>query len=279
MTAPDLGRGLGVLGGGHMGRALVEALIKQGADRSRIKIAETSTPTANALGCELAVDVVADSRSLFPDIDTLILAVKPQDMAGALQVLRPQLEQNRPLVISIAAGLSVVQLQQWCGVGVPIIRAMPNRPALLGAGATGLYSANDVEKPLRNRAATILGCAGTIVWVDDEALMDVVTAVSGSGPAYFFRLAEALAAAGRLHGLPESTALQLARATLHGAGMMATPDADLSALRGSVTSKGGTTEAALDSFETQGLDAVVGAAVSAAVRRGRELSANADKGD
>lgn len=279
MTAPDLGRGLGVLGGGHMGRALVEALIKQGADRSRVKIAETSMPTANALSHELAVDVVTDSRVLFPDIDTLILAVKPQDMARALDALRPQLEEHRPLVISIAAGLPVAQLQQWCGVGVPIIRAMPNRPALLGAGATGLYSAADVGVPLRNRATAVLGCAGAVVWVDDEALMDVVTAVSGSGPAYFFRLAEALAAAGRLHGLPESTALQLARATLHGAGMMVTPDANLSVLRGSVTSKGGTTEAALDSFESQGFDAMVAAAVSAAVRRGRELSANADKRD
>lgn len=279
MTAPDLGRGLGVLGGGHMGRALVESLLRKGADRSRIKIAENSALIASTLRNELAVEVATDSRSLFPESDTIILAVKPQDMARALQVLRPQLERHRPLVISIAAGLSVVQLQQWCGAGIPIIRAMPNRPALLGAGATGLYAAAEVDGPLRNRAAAILGCAGVVVWVDDEALMDVVTAVSGSGPAYFFRLAEALSAAGRLHGLPESTALQLARATLYGAGMMATPDADLSLLRRSVSSKGGTTEAALESLEGQGLDAVVAAAVSAAVQRGRELSANADKGD
>jgi pyrroline-5-carboxylate reductase len=278
MTAPDLGRGLGVLGGGHMGRALVESLLKQGVDRSRIKIAETSPSTAATLDRELGVQVVSDSPSLFPNIDTLILAVKPQDMASALQLLRPQLEQYRPLVISIAAGLSVAQLQQWCGVAVPVIRAMPNRPALLGAGATGLFAPTDVSPDMKARAAGILAAAGEVVWVDDESLMDVVTAISGSGPAYFFKLAEALATAGCQQGLPESTALQLARATLYGAGMMATREADLSALRASVTSKGGTTQAALDSFERQGLDAVVAAAVYAAVRRGRELSDNADKG-
>lgn len=278
MTAPDLGRGLGVLGGGHMGRALVESLLKQGVDRSRIKIAETSPSTAATLDRELGVQVVSDSPSLFPNIDTLILAVKPQDMASALQLLRPQLEQYRPLVISIAAGLSVAQLQQWCGVAVPVIRAMPNRPALLGAGATGLFAPTDVSPDMKARAAGILAAAGEVVWVDDESLMDVVTAISGSGPAYFFKLAEALATAGCQQGLPESTALQLARATLYGAGMMATREADLSALRASVTSRGGTTQAALDSFERQGLDAVVAAAVYAAVRRGRELSDNADKG-
>jgi len=267
-----------VLGGGRMGRALVESLLKQGVDRSRIKIAETSPSTAATLDRELAVQVVSDSPSLFPNIDTLILAVKPQDMASALQLLRPQLEQYRPLVISIAAGLSVAQLQQWCGVALPVIRAMPNRPALLGAGATGLFAPTDVSPDMKARAAGILAAAGEVVWVDDESLMDVVTAISGSGPAYFFKLAEALATAGCQQGLPESTALQLARATLYGAGMMATREADLSALRASVTSKGGTTQAALDSFERQGLDAVVAAAVYAAVRRGRELSDNADKG-
>lgn len=278
MTAPDLGRGLGVLGGGHMGRALVESLLKKGVNQSRITIAETSTSIAATLDRELGVQVVSDSQSLFPNIDTLILAVKPQDMACALQVLRPQLERHRPLVISIAAGLSVAQLQQWCGVALPVIRAMPNRPALVGAGATGLFAPPDVTPAMRARATDVLGAAGEVVWVDDEALMDVVTAISGSGPAYFFRLAELLAAAARQQGLPESAALQLARATLYGAGMMASKDADLSALRASVTSKGGTTQAALDSFEHQGLDAVVAAAVYAAVRRGRELSDSADKG-
>jgi pyrroline-5-carboxylate reductase len=278
MTAPDLGRGLGVLGGGHMGRALIESLLKRGADRSRLKVVETLVSTATALTRDLGIQVVPDGRSLFPEIETIILAIKPQDMARALHVLRPQLELHRPLVISIAAGLSVTQLQPWCGTDVPIVRAMPNRPALVGAGATGLYAAKSIPEPLRNRAATILGAAGIVVWVDDEALMDVVTAISGSGPAYFFRLAEALAAAGRSQGLSESAAMQLASATLHGAGAMTTSDASLPALRASVTSPGGTTAAALASFERNGLEAMVEAAVAAAVQRGRELSANADKG-
>lgn len=277
MTAPHPFRGLGVLGGGHMGRALIEALIKQGVGRSRIKIAETSAAAAQTLRDDLGVEVVADGAAFFPGVDSVVLAVKPQDMAQALKSMRPEFERYRPLVISIAAGLAVSQLQQWCGADVPIIRAMPNRPAMVGAGATGLYAPSGLDTHLKTRAEAILGAAGSVVWVDDEALMDVVTAVSGSGPAYFFRLAEALAAAGRLQGLPESTARQLAQATLRGAGMMATSDADLAALRASVTSKGGTTATALDVFETRGLQTMVEAAVTAAVERGRELSADADK--
>jgi len=277
MTVPYPFRGLGVLGAGYMGRALVKALINQGVDRSQIKAAETCVTAARAVRDEFGVDVSAEGASFFPGVDSVVLAVKPQDMAQALQVMRPELERYRPLVISIAAGLTVSRLQQWCGADVPIIRAMPNRPAMVGAGVTGLYAPTGFDNTLKARAEAILGAAGSVVWVEDEALMDVVTAVSGSGPAYFFRFAEALAAAGRLQGLSESTARQLAQATLRGAGMMASSDADLSALRASVTSRGGTTAAALDVIETRGIQAMVEAAVIAAVNRGRELSADAEK--
>jgi pyrroline-5-carboxylate reductase len=278
MSSPDLGRGIGFLGGGNMGRALVAALLRSGSDRARIQIAESHADAARTLFADFGITATADAESFLGRIDTLVLAVKPQDMARALQPLRATLERHRPLVISVAAGLGVSQLQHWCGAGVPVVRAMPNRPALDGAGATGLFAPPGVEPMLRQRAATILATAGLVVWVDDEALMDVVTAVSGSGPAYFFRFAEALAAAGVAGGLSPAAAMQLARATLQGAGKMAGPGADLAALRASVTSKGGTTAAALATFEDQGLERVVAAAVAAAVQRGRELAAEAGDG-
>jgi pyrroline-5-carboxylate reductase len=278
MSSPDLGRGIGFLGGGNMGRALVAALLRSGCDRAHIQVAESHPDAARTLFADFGITAAADAASFLGRIDTLVLAVKPQDMARALQPLRATLERHRPLVISVAAGLGVSQLQHWCGAGVPVVRSMPNRPALDGAGATGLFAPPQVEPMLRQRAATILATAGLVVWVDDEALMDVVTAVSGSGPAYFFRFAEALAAAGVAGGLSPAAAMQLARATLQGAGKMAGPGADLAALRAAVTSKGGTTAAALATFDDQGLERVVAAAVAAAVQRGRELAAEAGHG-
>jgi pyrroline-5-carboxylate reductase len=278
MSSPDLGRGIGFLGGGNMGRALVAALLRSGSDRAQILVAESQADAARTLFADFGITAATDAESFLGRIDTLVLAVKPQDMARALQPLRATLERHRPLVISVAAGLGVEQLQLWCGAGVPVVRAMPNRPALDGAGATGLFAPAEVDPVLRQRAATILSTAGLVVWVDDEALMDVVTAVSGSGPAYFFRFAEALAAAGVAGGLSPAAAMQLARATLQGAGKMAGPGADLAALRVSVTSKGGTTAAALAAFDDQGLERVVATAVAAAVRRGRELAAEAGDG-
>lgn len=278
MTAVEAGQGIGVLGGGHMGRALLESLLRRGVERSRLHVAEGSEPVARRLAAELGVEVTNSARPWLTGIDTLILAVKPQDMNLAIAGLQPELKTRGPLVISVAAGLSVAQLQQWCGVDVPIVRAMPNRPALAGVGATGLFASPNIDAALRRRAVSILSAAGLVVEVDDEALMDVVTAVSGSGPAYFFLLAEAMAAAGKAQGLPRETALQLARATLQGAGVMASLETDLAALRDSVTSKGGTTAAALDSFKAQGFESMVTAAIAAAVHRGRELSEDSGKG-
>lgn len=278
MTDSDSGRSIGFLGGGHMGRALLAALLRAGVDRRRIAVAEAQPETARALATDFGVAVVAQATSLPDDLETLILAVKPQDLNAAVQPLRASLQTHRPLVISVAAGLTVAQLQQACGETVPIVRAMPNRPAVHGVGATGLFAPPSLTAALRARATNILETAGIVVWVEDESLMDVVTALSGSGPAYFFRLAEALAAVGRAQGLPAETALQLARATLQGAGAMAGPDADLAALRESVTSKGGTTAAALATFTAKDFESVVAAAVDAAVHRGRELASQAARG-
>jgi pyrroline-5-carboxylate reductase len=272
-TPPDIGRGIGFLGGGHMGRALVAALRGAGVDPQRIIVCETQTAARESLQREFGVRVSAEAAAHIASLDILVLAVKPQDMAAALRPLQAALTQHRPLVISVAAGLGTDQLTELCGGPIPLVRAMPNRPALLGAGATGAYADPALEPLQRRRAEAVLATAGCVVWVEDESLMDVVTAVSGSGPAYFFRMAEALAAAGVEQGLPPAAANELAVATLHGAGLMATRGADLAELREAVTSKGGTTAAALAELTAQEFEQTVSAAVAAAVTRGRQMAA------
>ena len=266
----------GFVGGGHMGRALIAALRRSGVDAQTLFVAEPNADLRTALSTEFGIHATSDAKEFAGEIDCLVLAVKPQDMAAVLTPLRTYLERSQPLVISIAAGLSTSQLQHWCGPQARIVRAMPNRPASLGAGATGLYADKSVNNTDRERAERVLAPAGMTVWVEDEGLMDVVTALSGSGPAYFFRLAEALADAAVRHGLDQDAASKLAAATLHGAGLMAATGEPMSNLRGSVTSKGGTTAAALEAFTQANLEHIVESAVAAAIERGRTLSQQQD---
>lgn len=269
------GETVGFLGGGNMGRALIAALRRHGHPAAQLIVGEPDAGARDALERDFGVRATADNLELAAAADILVLAVKPQDMASALRPLQPTLARRRPLVVSIAAGLPVAQLRACCGAAdapLSVVRAMPNRPALLGLGASGLYSPPEVPAHDRARAAAVLGAAGMVAWIDDESLMDAVTAVSGSGPAYFFRLAEALAEAGRAQGLPAEVAARLAAATLAGAGAMAAADADLAGLRAAVTSRGGTTAAALAALDAGGLARLVDEAVDAATQRGRELA-------
>jgi pyrroline-5-carboxylate reductase len=262
------------IGGGHMGRALVAALLRAGLPATRIAIGEPDSGQRQALQRLFPdVHVTADNAQAAADAEVVVLAVKPQEMSAVIRPLRTALLARCPVVLSVAAGLRVADLEAFCGPGVPIVRAMPNRAALVGAGATGLYAAPQVTPGQRARAAEVMQAAGTVVWVEDEQLMDAVTAVSGSGPAYFFLLAEALAEAGIAQGLPRPAAERLAAATLHGAGLMvAAEDADVVRMRAEVTSKGGTTEAAVRALEAAGFRDTLRAAVDAATQRGRELA-------
>jgi len=177
-------------------------------------------------------------------------------------------------VVSVAAGITTGQIDRWLGGGQSVVRTMPNTPALLGAGATGLYANPAVDDGQRLAAQTLLQATGITAWIADEALMDAVTAVSGSGPAYVFLLAEAMQAAGEAQGLPPDTARRLVNQTLLGASrMLAESDEPAAALRQRVTSPGGTTQAALESFEAGGFRQLVDQAVAAATLRGRELAA------
>jgi pyrroline-5-carboxylate reductase len=261
------------VGGGNMGGALIRGLIARGLSPQRISVGEAVQTRRIQLADELGVLVTADNREAVVGADVVVLAVKPQDMATTTRQLAPVLAERKPLVLSIAAGIRVADISSWCGAGIPIVRAMPNRPALNSAGASAIFAASELAEAHRKLAEDVLGAAGTTVWVGEESLLDVVTALSGSGPAYFFLLTELMTDAAVKLGLERDAALELAIQTLYGSGRMAREsDGDLARLRAEVTSKGGTTEAALRSFEGANLRGIVAAALAAATERGREMA-------
>src|ERR1041384_7985122 len=261
------------IGGGNMGGALIRGLIARGLAPQNISVGEAVQARRIQLADELGVLVTADNREAASGADVVVLAVKPQDMAPTTQRLADVLAQRKPLVLSIAAGIRATDIEGWCGAGVPVVRAMPNRPALNSAGASAIYAGPGLGAAHRKLAEDVLGAAGTTVWVPDESLLDVVTALSGSGPAYFFLLAELMADAAVNLGRERESARELAIQTLYGSGRMARDsDGDLARLRAEVTSKGGTTEAALRAFDAANLRGIVAAALQAATDRGREMA-------
>jgi pyrroline-5-carboxylate reductase len=261
------------IGGGNMGGALIRGLIARGLAPQMISVAEAVQLRRIQLADEFGVRVTADGREAVDGADVVVLAVKPQDMAATTQRLADVLAQRKPLVLSIAAGIRKADIAGWCGPGVPVVRAMPNRPALNSAGASAIYAGPELGAAHRKLAEDVLGAVGTTVWVGEESLLDVVTALSGSGPAYFFLLAELMTDAAVKLGLERDAALELAIQTLYGSGRMAREsDGDLARLRAEVTSKGGTTAAALRSFESANLRGIVAAALAAATERGREMA-------
>jgi pyrroline-5-carboxylate reductase len=264
-----------ILGAGNMGRALIGGLLRAGTRPEQVNVLEPDAATRARLAHELGITATADPAVALAEAAVVVLAVKPQDARTLLTTLGPSLLASRALLISVAAAVTLAALERWCPK-VPAVRAMPNRPALLGAGATGAYASAAVGVPLRRLAESVLGATGIVVWVHEEAALDVVTALSGSGPAYFFLLAELMSEAAGELGLDATSARRLAVATLYGSGLMAqAADTDLEALRQAVTSPGGTTDAALSAFAAADLKGAVRAALGAAVARSHELAASA----
>lgn len=262
------------IGGGNMARSLVGALVRGGADPASIAVAEPNAELRETLARDFGTAVHERADAAADGADVLVLAVKPQVLKDVCRGLAPKLADARPLVISIAAGVRIAQLREWFGVELPIVRSMPNTPALIGAGATGLIANATADAARRAQAEAILAAAGRTAWIEREELMDAVTALSGSGPAYFFLLVEALEDAAVAQGLPRETARALATQTCLGAGRMLVESGEApSTLRERVTSPGGTTAAALDAFAKGGLRELAASAIDAAVARGRELSA------
>jgi pyrroline-5-carboxylate reductase len=199
-----------------------------------------------------------------------VLAVKPQQLPEVAKLLASRL--NKQLIVSIAAGVRVADLARWLGGHERIVRTMPNTPAMVGAGMTGLYAAASVQEEDRSRAEGILRAVGSVVWLDNESDLDWVTAVSGSGPAYVFYFIEALEAAAKSAGLPAETSRHLALQTVFGAAKLALEAGEEPALlRARVTSKGGTTERGIASLESDGLMAMLSRAVESAAKRSSEL--------
>ena len=265
---------LAILGGGNMGRALLGGLLRRGTRPEHITVGESWQASRESLTADFGVQATADNAAAVESASVVIVAVKPQIASGVVAALQPSLQRTRPLVISIAAGIRVAALEDWCGPGVPVVRAMPNRPALVGAGATGLFASETVGSAQREIAERVMQAVGEVVWVTTEDHLDVVTALSGSGPAYFFLLAELLVQGAMDLGLEAAAARRLAIATLHGAGQLAhASDGDLAKMRAEVTSKGGTTEAALNQLGAADLRGIVARALEAATRRSRELAA------
>jgi pyrroline-5-carboxylate reductase len=261
------------IGAGNMGRALIGGLTRAGADPRRMRVADPAAEQLRMASEEFGVSTVSDNAAAVQGADVVIVAVKPQVMRDTISELAAAVALRGPLLISVAAGIRLAAIAGWLGGHQRIVRTMPNRPALLGCGVTALYAPPPVGRDDRQLANAILGSVGATVWLEREEQIDVVTAVSGSGPAYFFHLIELLEEAGRGLGLPAEVARTLSIESAYGAGCMAhLRSSDPGELRAQVTSKGGTTEAALRELEAADLRGIVARAVAAAARRSAELA-------
>lgn len=264
---------IGFIGAGNMAASLIGGLVAKGYDPQLISASDPHAPALAALAARYGIHACPDNHAVVQQADVLVLAVKPQVMKAVLSDLAHSAQASQPLVISIAAGISIASLCQWLGGELPVVRCMPNTPALVQLGASGLYANTAVTAQQREQAASLLQAVGIALWLDNEAQIDAVTAVSGSGPAYFFLLMEAMTAAGVQLGLAEDTARALTLQTALGAAQMAsTSDVDAAELRRRVTSPGGTTERAIAHFEQSGLREIVNGALQAAAVRSKELS-------
>jgi len=268
----------GFIGAGNMAQAIMGGLIKTGTPPQNICIFEPNQALAEKLVSGIGIQAVADNSEIFEQCDVIVLAVKPQVMQGALESARGVRLKSGAFIVSVAAGLPIRLLEGWLGEQLPIVRVMPNTPALVGAGVSGLFASEQVSVEQKQAAESILRAVGSVVWVDKEALIDSVTAVSGSGPAYFFYFIEALERAGLDNGLSAEDARLLSLETAFGAAKLALESSsDAATLRERVTSPGGTTEAALKVFDKRSISDSIGEAVTAAADRARELAENADK--
>lgn len=265
------------IGGGNMAQALISGLLSDGTPPDSIIVAEPDTERRERLAANLGIRTRDDNQGAAREADVLILAVKPQILESVARDLSAIVRQRQPLCLSIAAGVTHATLRRWLGADAALVRTMPNTPAMIQTGATGLYASGQVSNEQKDQAERIMRSVGLTQWVEDESLMDVVTAVSGSGPAYFFLIMEAMENAAKKMGLPAETAHLLVLQTSLGAARMALENHhDLAGLRQGVTSPGGTTEQAIKTFEQNGLRQLVEQALTAARDRSVELSKDLD---
>lgn len=264
---------IGFIGGGNMATSLISGLLASGLAPQQIWVSDTNQALLSQHAEQLQVNVSEDNAAVIAAVDVVVLAVKPQIMRQVIEPLASQIQQRKVLVVSIAAGISQQSLTHWLGSQVAIVRCMPNTPALVLTGATALHANQQVNSTQRDLAENILRAVGISLWVKDEAQLDAVTAVSGSGPAYYFLLMEAMEKAALELGLDEHSARLLIQQTALGAAKIALESAESpQQLRQRVTSPGGTTQKAIESFQADGFEASVAKALHAARDRSIEMS-------
>lgn len=259
------------IGAGNMAASLIGGLRAQGLEAAQIRASDPGAEQRAKIHAEHGIEMFENNAQAVEGADVVVLAVKPQAMKAVCEALKPSLKPEQ-LVVSIAAGITCASMNNWLGAQ-PIVRCMPNTPALLRQGVSGLYATAEVSAEQRQQAEQLLSAVGIALWLDSEQQLDAVTAVSGSGPAYFFLLIEAMTAAGEKLGLPRETASKLTLQTALGAAHMAvSSDVDAAELRRRVTSPNGTTEAAIKSFQANGFEALVEKALGAAAHRSAEMA-------
>jgi pyrroline-5-carboxylate reductase len=268
-----MNQAIAFIGGGNMASALIAGLLADGLPADRLIVAEPESQKRDALRASHGVTAVVDNADAATRAGTIVLAVKPQVLRPVAEQLSATLATRRPLVISIAAGIRCDSLQRWLGGALPIVRAMPNTPAMVQSGATAMFATAAVTDQQRDQAESLLRAVGLTCWVDEESAIDAVTALSGSGPAYHFLVIEAMQAAAVRLGLPVETARLLGLQTALGAARMALESRESAEeLRRRVTSPGGTTEAAIAVLEQGGLRPLFEQALEAARDRSITLS-------
>ena len=261
------------IGGGNMGASLIGGLIADGYDPKDITVSDHHSDRLTLLNQQYNIHTTTDNESASQGADVILFATKPQDMKTAIMDVKDTVQQRRSLIISVAAGVRETAIREWLGGDFGIVRCMPNTPALIQTGATGLYGNQFVTQEQRNWAETILRAVGIVHWFEKEDELDTVTALSGSGPAYFFLVMEALQNSAESLGLSKEAATLLTLQTALGAARMAMEsEGTIEELRHRVTSPGGTTEAALNVLTNGGLDILFDKALKAAAGRSKELA-------
>ncbi len=264
---------IGFIGGGNMAASLITGLIESGHAPEQIWVSDINEQALQSLVAKLKVNISGNNETVVQKADVVVLAVKPQVMRSVAEKIAPMLLQKNTLVVSIAAGVTQQSLSKWLGQDVAIVRCMPNTPALVLTGATALHANDKVNEEQKNLAENILRAVGLALWVDNECELDAVTAVSGSGPAYYFLLMEAMEKAGIELGLNERTARLLTQQTALGAAKIALESTESPVqLRERVTSPGGTTQRAIETFQQEGFVQLVSNALHAARDRSIEMS-------
>ncbi|MBY6028636.1 pyrroline-5-carboxylate reductase [Halomonas sp. DP8Y7-1] len=273
-----MARNVTFIGAGNMASAIFGGMVHSGYPAHAITATATRESTLAPLADTLGIRTTTDNMAAIADADVVVLSVKPQIMRQVCETLKDGIQAKKPLIMSVAAGLSAETLEQWLGGDLPVVRCMPNTPSLVGKGASGLYANSRVTDEQRDAVSDLMSAVGIVEWVDEESLLEAVTAVSGSAPAYFFLMFEAMEEAAIKLGLNADAARRLAMQTAYGAAAMGmSSDKPPGELKRNVMSPGGTTEKAIEHLEQAGLRQAVDGAMQACAQRAKEMSAELGK--